>query len=172
MDSIGKNKRKLLIMRYAGLVKNDIVDGDDGIAVALYFQGCPHHCKGCHNPETWDFNGGIEIDREKLIENVIDSLTENGVKRNLSILGGEPLAPQNIDNTIYILSKIRERFKDIKILLWTGYNFKDIKKDKQQKKISKLVNKIIDGKYIEELRDTTLELRGSSNQNIINLDKY
>ena len=159
-------------MRIAGLVKNDIVDSDDGIAVALYFQGCPHHCKGCHNPETWDFNGGMEIDREELIKTVMDSLTENGIKRNLSILGGEPLAPQNIDNTIYILSKIRKQFKDIKILLWTGYNFKDIKKDKQQKKILKLVNKIIDGKYIEELRDTTLELRGSSNQNIINLDKY
>ena len=159
-------------MRIAGLVKNDIVDSDDGIAVALYFQGCPHHCKGCHKPETWDFNGGMEIDREELIKTVMDSLTENGVKRNLSILGGEPLAPQNIDNTIYILSKIRKQFKDIKILLWTGYSFKDIKKDKQQKKILKLVNKIIDGKYIEELRDTTLELRGSSNQNIINLDKY
>ena len=159
-------------MRIAGLVKNDIVDSDDGIAVALYFQGCPHHCKGCHNPETWDFNGGMEIDREELIKTVMDSLTENGIKRNLSILGGEPLAPQNIDNTIYILSKIRKQFKDIKILLWTGYSFKDIKKDKQQKKILKLVNKIIDGKYIEELRDTTLELRGSSNQNIINLDKH
>ena len=158
-------------MRIAGLVKNDIVDSDDGIAVALYFQGCPHHCKGCHNPETWDFNGGMEIDREELIKTVMDSLTENGVKRNLSILGGEPLAPQNIDNTIYILSKIRKQFKDIKILLWTGYSFKDIKKDKRQKKILKLVNKIIDGKYIEELRDTTLELRGSSNQNITNLDK-
>ena len=158
-------------MRIAGLVKNDIVDSDDGIAVALYFQGCPHHCKGCHNPETWDFNGGMEIDREELIKTVMDSLTENGIKRNLSILGGEPLAPQNIDNTIYILSKIRKQFKDIKILLWTGYSFKDIKKDKQQKKILKLVNKMIDGKYIEELRDTTLELRGSSNQNIINLDK-
>lgn len=158
-------------MRIAGLVKNDIVDSDDGIAVALYFQGCPHHCKGCHNPETWDFNGGMEIDREELIKTVMDSLTENGIKRNLSILGGEPLAPQNIDNVIYILSKIREQFKDIKILLWTGYSFKDIKKDKQQKKILKLVNKIIDGKYIETLRDTTLKLRGSSNQNIINLDK-
>lgn len=159
-------------MRIAGLVKNDIVDSDDGIAVALYFQGCPHHCKGCHNPETWDFNGGMEIDREELIKTVMDSLTENGIKRNLSILGGEPLAPQNIDNVIYILSKIREQFKDIKILLWTGYSFKDIKKDKQQKKILKLVNKIIDGRYIETLRDTTLKLRGSSNQNIINLDKY
>ena len=110
-------------MRIAGLVKNDIVDSDDGIAVALYFQGCPHHCKGCHNPETWDFNGGMEIDREELIKTVMDSLTENGIKRNLSILGGEPLAPQNIDNTIYILSKIRKQFKDIKILLWTGYSF-------------------------------------------------
>lgn len=159
-------------MRIAGLVKNDIVDSDDGIAVALYFQGCPHHCKGCHNPETWDFNGGMEIDREELIKTVMDSLTENGIKRSLSILGGEPLAPQNINNTIYILSKIREQFKDIKILLWTGYSFKDIKKDKQQKKILKFVNKIIDGKYIETLRDTTLKLRGSSNQNIINLDKY
>lgn len=158
-------------MRIAGLVKNDIVDSDDGIAVALYFQGCPHHCKGCHNPETWDFNGGMEIDREELIKIVMDSLTENGIKRNLSILGGEPLAPQNIDDTVYILSKIREQFKDIKILLWTGYSFKNIKKDKKQKKILKLANKIIDGKYIETLRDTTLKLRGSSNQNIITLDK-
>lgn len=158
-------------MRIAGLVKNDIVDSDDGIAVALYFQGCPHHCKGCHNPETWNFNGGMEIDREELIKTVMDSLTENGIKRNLSVLGGEPLAPQNIDDTVYILSKIREQFKDIKILLWTGYSFKDIKKDKKQKKILKLVNKIIDGKYIETLRDTTLKLRGSSNQNIITLDK-
>lgn len=158
-------------MRIAGLVKNDIVDSDDGIAVALYFQGCPHHCKGCHNPETWDFNGGMEIDREELIKIVMDSLTENGIKRNLSVLGGEPLAPQNIDDTVYILSKIKEQFKDIKILLWTGYSFKDIKKDKKQKKILKLVNKIIDGKYIETLRDTTLKLRGSLNQNIITLDK-
>ena len=90
-----------------------------GIRTVIWLSGCPHHCKGCHNPETWDFNGGIEIDREKLIENVIDSLTENGVKRNLSILGGEPLAPQNIDNTIYILSKIRKQFKDIKITILT-----------------------------------------------------
>ena len=59
-------------MRYAGLIENDIVDSDDGICVSLWMQGCPHHCKGCHNPETWDFNGGIEIDREKLVENVIN----------------------------------------------------------------------------------------------------
>ena len=75
-------------MRYAGLIENDIVDSDDGICVSLWMQGCPHHCKGCHNPETWDFNGGIEIDREKLVENVISSLTQRKKKwvKNVKVI--------------------------------------------------------------------------------------
>ena len=77
-------------MRYAGLIKNDIVDCDDGICVSLWLQGCPHRCKGCHNPETWDFNGGTEIPIEELIKEIIKSINENGVERNFSVLGVEP----------------------------------------------------------------------------------
>lgn len=149
-------------MRYAGLIENDIVDSDDGICVSLWMQGCPHHCKGCHNPETWDFNGGIEIDREKLVENVINSLTQNGVKRNFSILGGEPLAEENLEDTLYIINRIRNKFPKIKIYLWTGYTIENLK-IKDLKKI----DVIIDGLYDEKLRDVSLPLRGSSNQRIL-----
>lgn len=149
-------------MRYAGLIENDIVDSDDGICVSLWMQGCPHHCKGCHNPETWDFNGGIEIDREKLVENVINSLTQNGVKRNFSILGGEPLAEENLEDTLYIINRIRNKFPKIKIYLWTGYTIENLK-IKDLKKI----DVIIDGLYDEKLRDVRLPLRGSSNQRIL-----
>ena len=149
-------------MRYAGLIENDIVDSDDGICVSLWMQGCPHHCKGCHNPETWDFNGGIEIDREKLVENVINSLTQNGVNRNFSILGGEPLAEENLEDTLYIINHIRNKFPKIKIYLWTGYTIENLK-IKDLKKI----DVIIDGLYDEKLRDVSLPLRGSSNQRIL-----
>ena len=149
-------------MRYAGLIENDIVDSDDGICVSLWMQGCPHHCKGCHNPETWDFNGGTEIDREKLVENVINSLTQNGVKRNFSILGGEPLAKENLEDTLYIINRIRNKFPKIKIYLWTGYTIENLK-IKDLKKI----DVIIDGLYDEKLRDISLPLRGSSNQRIL-----
>ena len=149
-------------MRYAGLIENDIVDSDDGICVSLWMQGCPHHCKGCHNPETWDFNGGIEIDREKLVENVINSLTQNGVNRNFSILGGEPLAKENLEDTLYIINRIRNKFPKIKIYLWTGYTIENLK-IKDLKKI----DVIIDGLYDEKLRDVSLPLRGSSNQRIL-----
>ena len=149
-------------MKYAGLIENDIVDSDDGICVSLWMQGCPHHCKGCHNPETWDFNGGIEIDREKLVENVINSLTQNGIKRNFSILGGEPLAEENLEDTLYIINRIRNKFPKIKIYLWTGYTIENLK-IKDLKKI----DVIIDGLYDEKLRDVSLPLRGSSNQRIL-----
>ena len=159
-------------MRYAGLIENDIVDSDDGICVSLWMQGCPHHCKGCHNPETWDFKGGIEIDREKLVENVITSLTQNGIKRNFSILGGEPLAEENIKDTFDIINCVRNKFPKIKIYLWTGYTIEYLKKLCTSKyvyisKILKNVDIIIDGLYNEELRDVNLPLRGSSNQRIL-----
>lgn len=161
-------------MRYAGLIKDDIVDCDDGICVSLWMQGCPHHCKGCHNPETWDFNGGIEKTRNKLIDDVISSLTQNGIKRNFSILGGEPLTPENIVDTANIIHNVRNKFKDIKIYLWTGYEFDKLEfegfrniNNRALRQIKKDVDVVIDGPYKEELRDTRLLLRGSSNQRIL-----
>lgn len=156
-------------MKYAGLLKNDIVDCDDGICVSLWMQGCPHHCKGCHNPETWSFNGGQEIDVNILIDDILTSISQNGIIRNFSVLGGEPIAPQNIENTYYIIDKVRKSFPQIKIYLWTGYLYEDLKKNKIAKKIFNLINYLIDGPYIESLRDLNLKLRGSSNQRIIEL---
>lgn len=158
-------------MKYAALLKNDIVDGDDGICVSLWMQGCPHHCKNCHNPETWDFNGGLEIETKDLVKQIIASISENGIIRNFSVLGGEPLAPQNIENTYYILKEVRKEYPNIKIFIWSGYLYEDLKKNKTAKKIFKLADILIDGPYIESLRDLTLKLRGSSNQRIINLRK-
>lgn len=88
----------VLIVRYAGLNKNDFINGE-GVSVSLWVQGCPHHCPGCHNSEQWSFEGGKYINNQLLIEEIFTALTENGIQRNFSVLGGEPLAPQNINDT-------------------------------------------------------------------------
>jgi anaerobic ribonucleoside-triphosphate reductase activating protein len=76
-------------MRYAGIIKNDIAAGE-GVNLTFFVQGCPFHCEGCHNPQTWAFDGGKEFTNDTLIE-IINGLRANGVHRNLSIMGGEPL---------------------------------------------------------------------------------
>ena len=82
-------------MRIAKIENNDMINGI-GVCTSVWFQGCPHHCPGCHNPETWDFKGGYEISYEELEEEVLNKIGENGIIRNLSLLGGEPLCQQNI----------------------------------------------------------------------------
>ena len=149
-------------MKYAGLIENDIVDCDDGICVSLWLSGCSHKCKGCHNKELWDYNYGEEISREELLIKIEDCLFKNNIKRNFSVLGGEPLDPKNIENTIYFCKKIKEDI-DIKIYVWTGYIYEDIK----DSEIFNYIDVLIDGPYIEDLRDLSLKLRGSSNQRIL-----
>lgn len=79
-------------MRIAAIQYNDTTNGE-GVCVSLWTQGCPHRCKGCHNPETWDFQGGKEIGRQELLKDILNHINANDVLRNFSILGGEPLAP-------------------------------------------------------------------------------
>jgi len=153
-------------MRYAGLIKNDIIDGIDGISVSLWMQGCPHHCKGCHNPQTWDFDGGIETSFELLFKSVVENMNSNGVKRNLSILGGEPLCEENLKYTGDIVEKIKTQFPDRKIIVWTGYKYETLMKNKRIRSVLKNIDYLIDGNFILEKRDITLKLRGSSNQRI------
>lgn len=152
-------------MRYAGLKENDIVDGE-GICVSLWTQGCPHRCPGCHNPETWDYQGGTEIDMGELTTKVIQAIEKNGVKRNLSILGGEPLCPHNIDFVISLVNIVRTLFPDIKIFIWTGYRLEDLQEKYQQSLFDK-IDVLIDGPFIMAERDITLKLRGSKNQRIL-----
>lgn len=152
-------------MRVAGLTKNDTTNGE-GICVSLWVQGCPHHCKGCHNPESWEFNGGEYINNWRLIEQISEAITANGIQRNFSILGGEPFAPQNIDDTYQILWHIKERFPSIKTFVWTGYTLQQLQ-DLYEDTLLDNVDVLIDGPFIKAERDITLKFRGSKNQRIL-----
>ena len=152
-------------MRIAGLTKNDTTNGE-GICVSLWVQGCPHHCKGCHNPDSWNFNGGEYINNWRLIEQISEAITANGIQRNFSILGGEPFAPQNIDDTYQILWHIKERFPSIKTFVWTGYTLQQLQ-DLYEDTLLDNVDVLIDGPFIKAERDITLKFRGSKNQRIL-----
>lgn len=155
-------------MRYAGIIKNDFAAAP-GVCVSFFTQGCPHHCEGCHNPETWDPEGGYEFTNQTLAT-VIDSLEANGVHRDLCIMGGEPLCPDNQFLTLMLVNEVKEKMPKTKIYIWTGYTLDELKKSSNIGRIQQILSKcemIIDGRFVESLRDITLEMRGSSNQNII-----
>lgn len=156
-------------MKYAGIKKNDIYDGE-GICVSFWCQGCPYHCKGCHNPQTWDFSGGMDIP-EDIDETIISAINASSVLRNFSILGGEPLCEENIPLVAHLVSVVREKYPSIKIYIWTGATLEELKENKKiEKELTLILGNIdflIDGPYIESQRDLTLELRGSRNQRIL-----
>ena len=157
-------------MRLAGLKLNDCVDGE-GISVSLWTQGCPHRCKGCHNPETWDFNGGYEDETNNIRGQIVKALSANNTQRNFSVLGGEPLCEQNKEDILTILTCVRMAYPHIKIFLWTGYIYEKLieEDDDTIKNILSKVDVLIDGPFIEKERDVSLYLRGSRNQRVINL---
>lgn len=155
-------------MRYAGIIKNDFAAAP-GVCVSFFTQGCPHHCEGCHNPETWDPEGGYEFTNQTLTT-IIDSLEANGIHRDLCIMGGEPLCPDNQFLTLMLVNEVKEKMPKTKIYIWTGYTLDELKKSSNISRIQQILSKcemIIDGRFVESLRDITLEMRGSSNQNII-----
>lgn len=155
-------------MRYAGIIKNDFAAAP-GVCVSFFTQGCPHHCEGCHNPETWNPEGGYEFTNQTL-STVLDSLEANGIHRDLCIMGGEPLCPDNQFLTLMLVNEVKEKMPKTKIYIWTGYTLDELKKSSNIGRIQQILSKcemIIDGRFVESLRDITLEMRGSSNQNII-----
>lgn len=160
-------------MRYAKINPNDIANGE-GVCVSLFVQGCPHRCKGCFNPETWDFGGGEEFTLNTMKE-IMEALDANGIQRNFSILGGEPLAPANRDTVLNIIKTIKLLNKEIKIYIWTGYYLESIANEPNIKEIISLADYIIDGPFEEDKKDLSLKLRGSSNQRIwdlTNIENY
>lgn len=153
-------------MRYAGIIKNDF-SAAPGISVTFFTQGCPHKCEGCHNPETWDFEGGEEVTHGTILE-VIEAITANGLHRNLCIMGGEPLCPENQFLTNLIINSVKEKLPDTKIYLWTGYYLEDLDMSNNRiKSILEQVDCLIDGPYDKTKRDVSLFMRGSSNQRIL-----
>ena len=152
--------------RYNTIIKNDVTNGE-GVCVSFFVQGCPHHCKGCFNEETWSFSLGKEYD-SKVKWEVIEAIGANGIERNFSVLGGEPMAPQNLEMVEELVTAVRHAYPKIKIYLWTGYQFEDLISNPANniQQILDCVDVLIDGVFVESLKDLSLNLRGSSNQHI------
>lgn len=168
-------------MRYAQIRSMDISNGE-GVGVSLFVQGCDRHCFNCFNSETWDFNGGKEWTEET--KNKFIKLIDRPYINRISILGGEPLAEQNLDEVLSLIKEIRISFPKKSIWLYTGYELSEIIKQEQYEKVSgipsvwskrwKIISNIdvlVDGEYIDEQKDLTLKWRGSKNQNCIDVKK-
>ena len=152
-------------MKYAGIIENDVVNGE-GVCLSYWTQGCPHKCDGCHNPETWNFNGGKEDSKENILNKILTLLNKNNIHRNLSILGGEPLCDENIDFTMEILKQVKQKYPNIKTFVWTGYTYEELCK-LYKNIVFDNIDVLIDGRYDKNQRDITLKFRGSKNQRIL-----
>lgn len=158
-------------MKYADIIWNDIVAGE-GLCVSFYTQGCPHHCKGCHNPQTWHPLGGRDFPAD-LLNTIIERLNAQGIQRPFCILGGEPLCADNLFLVNLLIRTIREKSPHTPIYIWTGYTMEELLSTNVHhlQYILENTDYIIDGRYMEEYRDLTLPMRGSSNQRIFKFDK-
>ena len=146
-------------MRYAYINTCDICNGTY-FGVSFFVQGCHFHCKNCFNKSTWDFNGGKEF-TEETMNHIIDLLNRPYIKR-FTLLGGEPLAPENIEMSKEILKRVRNEYPDIEIWLFTGYEKDNI----IDKSVLIYADVLVDGQYKDEQRDLSLAFRGSKNQSI------
>ncbi len=160
-------------MFYGAIKKTDIADGL-GVRVSLFVSGCRNHCKGCQNPETWNFNFGQEFTSETQQE-IIEALKPSYIA-GLTVLGGEPFEQENQKVLTPFLKKIKELYPQKNIWCYTGYVYdKDLlpptgaKHTEYTDEMLSYIDTLVDGPYIEEKRDITLDYRGSSNQRIINL---
>ena len=153
-------------MRIAGLIRNDVVNGYD-VCVSVWVQGCPFHCDGCHNPQTWSFGLGIEVEEDEFIQKVITAIGDNNINRNLSLLGGEPLCDQNYPFVERLITGVKKKYPAIKVFIWTGYTWESLTED--QMRVVALSDVVIDGEFQLQLRDISLPFRVSSNQRIIDV---
>ena len=152
-------------MRYNIVRKMDISNGP-GVRVSVFMQGCEFHCKNCFNPETWDFEGGKDFNNDT-IDEVLELCDKDYVK-GLSILGGEPMHPRNIEATTELAKAFKEKYPNKNIWVWSGFKFDEDLKDKE---VMNYIDVLVDGRYSDELHDPTLKWRGSSNQRVIDVQK-
>lgn len=159
-------------MNYANIKKYDIADGP-GVRVSLFVSGCRHHCKGCFNAETWDFNYGQPYTAETEAE-IIDALKSSYIA-GFTLLGGEPFEPENQVEMVKLLKKIRETYPEKSIWCYTGYLYDvdlipggKVFTEVTQEMLS-YIDTLVDGEFIEEEKDLSLKFRGSRNQRIIHL---
>ena len=154
-------------MNYSAIKKHDIANGP-GVRVSLFVSGCTHHCPGCFNPETWDFNSGKPFDSD-VINEILEALQPSYI-HGFSLLGGEPF---EYKNQLGLLQEIKQQFPTKDIWCYSGYDYeKDILGDMAKKwpetyEMISLIDVLVDGEFIEAKKDLSLRFRGSSNQRII-----
>ena len=155
-------------MNYHNIKTDDMLNGD-GLRVTCWVSGCSIRCFNCYNPQTWDFNSGIPFTDDTMQEILYD-LSKPYIK-GLTLSGGHPLDPINAPEVLKIVKRVKMVFPNKDIWIYTGYVWEDIIKDDTLKEILKRTDVLVDGAYIDELRDITLPFRGSSNQRIINVQE-
>lgn len=153
-------------MRYNKIRKMDISDGP-GVRVSIFMQGCIFKCKNCFNPETHDFKGGTEF-TDETIDKVLSLAKPDHIK-GLSVLGGEPMHPVNIDGTMKLVKAFKEKYPNKSVWVWSGFLYDDIME--RNKEIFNYIDVLVDGQYDDSLHDPTLKWRGSSNQRVIDVEK-
>ena len=144
--------------------KFDIANTYWGPAVSIFFNFCPHRCPGCWNEETWKLEPSLEVPNDTIVAEVLEALDAEGIHKDLSLLGGEPLASKNRDHTLYILKKVLAARPETKVLCWTGYTWDQVK----DLEIMQHIDVLIDGRYKKDLRVIGKKY-GSSNQRIIDV---
>ena len=161
-------------MYYAAIKKTDVANGP-GVRVSLFVSGCSHGCKGCFNQEAWDYTYGQEY-TEETAQEILDALSPSYI-RGLSLLGGEPLDPKNRAVVTELVKRVRAQYPEKDIWCYTGYTYeKDLCRfvaegDADMRDLLPLLDVIVDGKFVEELKDLRLKFRGSSNQRLIDVGK-
>lgn len=160
-------------MNYATIKKYDIANGL-GVRVSLFVSGCTHHCKNCFNAVAWDFNYGNPF-TQAVEEEILEALDQPMIT-GLSLLGGEPLEPQNQRALFEFIKRVKEKLPDKDIWCYTGYILEnDLWQGRAHIEITDellgLIDVLVDGPFVEELKDITLKFRGSSNQRVIDLKK-
>ena len=164
-------------MRYASIRSMDISNGE-GVGVSLFVQGCHFHCKNCFNSDTWDFSGGKKWNRE--IEDEFMKLVNRPYIKRVSLLGGEPLADENALDIMRLINRIKAECPDKKIWCYTGYTWEQIfpivnpylnltRAEMIRQNVVKNCDILVDGRFIDEEKDLSLEFRGSKNQRIIDV---
>ena len=152
-------------MRYNTIRKMDIANGP-GVRVSIFMQGCAFHCENCFNKETWDFDKGEEF-TDEVIDYVIELCKPSFIK-GLSILGGEPWHPKNVDGTTKLVKRFKEVFPDKTIWSWSGYTFEDYLSKQEG---IKYVDVVVDGRFVDSLKNPTLKFKGSSTQRVTDVAK-
>ena len=154
-------------LRILGTYKETVVDGE-GLRYSIYFAGCTHACKGCHNKESWCPDNGTLI-TEEYLDKIINEINSNPLLDGITLSGGDPL--YNPEEMLEVIKYLKEK-TGMNIWLYTGYTIEELRKDNKRMAVLEYIDTLVDGKFVQELYDPLLKFRGSSNQRIIRKKRF